>query len=443
MSSLTPPGFPPVPTAPAPTAPPVAVAPAAAAPAAIAPDQMALSAGPDPALLGQIQQKLLVGTPVEQAMAMYQLKAYAVSHRAHVVPMLIEQLQGGRAETNQRAAIDILTSIKAPEAAPYLQQIAMSGPTSLRPAATDAYGAITGQPLFPPPPPTPVVPPGGPQGTMPGTPGTPGTPGSPVTPGTTPGAPAPNRPLTTPTTPTTPTPPAPSSSDLANLTAQLVTPGQEPMAVVKLAQLPTDPMLTVVNKAVTGFPLSPKVMNLIVTMLAKRVAEPGVGSMLQTIIRQNRADMPEATAKAAMALMSRKDPAYQGDIFRALLVRNPAMAPIKRAIIDTLVKNPDVLKHPAAAVVFGAVLNANESPELAASASHALGLIPNEKARAALAASPLLRSPVPQLRYRALADLERQPLPYPQATMAQLQALARDPDPQVAQKAQQVLSKRA
>jgi hypothetical protein len=88
------------------------------------------------------------------------------------------------------------------------------------------------------------------------------------------------------------------------------------------------------------------------------------------------------------------------------------------------------------------VLSANESPELATAASHALSLIHTAQARDALAASPLLRSNQPALQLRALWDLGAHPAPYPPATVQLLQGLAQSANAQVKAQAAALLQKK-
>jgi hypothetical protein len=92
-------------------------------------------------------------------------------------------------------------------------------------------------------------------------------------------------------------------------------------------------------------------------------------------------------------------------------------------------------------VALSAVLNENETPELAMAASHALGRTRSAQARTALASSPLLRSDVPARQLQAIADLGQQPAPYPANAIATLKELAAGRDQQVAAAAAALLKR--
>jgi hypothetical protein len=161
------------------------------------------------------------------------------------------------------------------------------------------------------------------------------------------------------------------------------------------------------------------------------------------VLRKPRTDAPGAFGKAAIALSSLRNPAYVPDILRAIATRNPALNPVKRALIDFLARDPQALSHPAMGAVLGAVLKANEAPALAASASQALAQVKTAAARDALADSPLFMAIDAQLRLRALSDLGAHPAPYPATAQAHLQRLSADSNPQVAAGARALLQKRA
>jgi hypothetical protein len=367
--------------------------PAAPAPAALPTDQFAPSAA-DAGQLAALRQQLRMGSPVDAAMALYQLEALASTHSAHVVPLLLEQLGAGG--TNARAALDILARLKPPEAAPHLQAMMQSASEpGLRNAAASAYHAIAG------PPPVPAAP---------------------ATPGAAPATPA-----------------TPASTGLM---ARLLSPASAPGAVVELAKLPTPQLIAITDRLLKDFLPDPKTLDLLTTVLSKRVREPGVAEQLQLVLRKPRTDAPGAYGKAAIALSSLRNPAYVPDIMRAIATRNPALNPVKRALIDFLARSPEALAHPAMGAVLGAVLKANEAPALAASASHALAQVKTAAARDALADSPLFHAIDAQSRLRALADLGAHPAPYPPTAQAHLQRLAADANPQVAAQAKALLQKR-
>lgn len=369
-------------------------APAAAPGAPLPTDQFAPSAA-DAGQLAALRQQLRIGTPVEATMALYQLEALASTHGAHVVPLLIEQLGAGG--TNARAALDILARLKPPEATAHVKAMMQSATEpGLRSAASSAYHAIVG----PPPAPAPA----------------PGVPGAP--------------------------PAAPATPEATNLMSRLLNPAAAPGAVVELAKLPTPQLIAITDRLLKDFLPDPKTLDLLTTVLSKRVREPGVAAQLQLVLRKPRTDAPGAFGKAAVALSSLRNPAYIPDIMRAIATRNPALNPVKRALIDFLSKSPQALAHPAMGAVLGAVLKANEAPALAASASMALAQVKTAAARDALADSPLFRATDAQLRARALTDLGAHPAPYPATAQAHLQRLAADPNPQVAAQAKALLQKR-
>lgn len=345
--------------------------------------------------LAALRQQLRIGTPVEATMALYQLEALASTHSAHVVPLLIEQLSAGG--TNARAALDILARLKPPEATAHVKAMMQSATEpGLRSAASSAYHAIVG------PPPAPAA-----------APGTPAVPGTPATP------------------------------EATNLMSRLLNPAAAPGAVVELAKLPTPQLIAITDRLLKDFLPDPKTLDLLTTVLSKRVREPGVAAQLQLVLRKPRTDAPGAFGKAAIALSSLRNAAFVPDIMRAIATRNPALNPVKRALIDFLSRDPQALTHPAMGAVLGAVLKANEAPALAASASQALAAVKTAAARDALADSPLFRSIDAQLRARALTDLGAHPAPYPATAQAHLQRLAADPNPQVAAQAKALLQKRA
>lgn len=378
---------------PAPQAAPQPQAPAAPAPAA-------------EAQLRQLRVAIMAGSPVESAGAISQL---AHLPPAQAMPVLLDQLRPGSVATNMLAAIQVLDRMPnlPPEALARLRELKSSaGDPSVQAAARATHDRLV------PPPTAPA-----------------GQPGGPV---------SPNRPLTGPSAQAAP----PSRTDLNGLIARLADPKQAPAAAVELSRLPTDQVLYVASRMIDYIEPSPEAMELLVTVLGKRHREPGVAELLQKVTRKDPATHFKAIGKAALILTANGNPAYTTDIFRFMLHRNSQLAPIKRAIIDTLARNPARLSHPAAGTTLAAVLHEQESPDLAASASHALGKIRTPQARDALAASPLFSAADAKLRMRALWDLGNHPAPYPPKAVEALRRLAEDLDPQVKAKARELLSRK-
>lgn len=402
------------------------MAPAAATPAAapLGTDQLALGGGaPDPAAAATIaglRARLFSGTEVEAVMALSQLEAMAGANRAAVLPVLMEALQSGYGDLVTSGTVQSLQRLKATEALPVIQRLASGGSGMVAQSAATALRELGGTPPAPSAPATPAAAPA-------------------AVPGAAPQAVDPARPLTS-AAAQAPAPPAAQagSQHLIDMLSRIDT---APGAAVELARLPVADMLKVTEQVLYK-DLEPKCLDLVVTVLARRIKEPGVAAQLQQFMKKDPSAKPTVSAKAALALLSTRDPAYTPDIMRLLVVFNSRLNPVKRAIVDQMAKDPRYLAHPAAGPVFASVLKAQEDDNLSASASHALGLIKTKAARDALAKSPLFRSTDPKLRMRALWDLGNHPAPYPPDAVANLRNLANDADKTVAAKAKELLNKK-
>lgn len=399
-------------------------APAAPAAAPLGTDQLALGGGaPDPAAAATIaglRARLFSGTEVEAVMAISQLEAMAGANRAAVLPVLMEALQSGYGDLVTSGTVQSLQRLKATEALPVIQRLAAGGSGMVAQSAATALRELGGAPPAPPAPPVPATPA--------------------AVPGAAPQAVDPARPLTSPAAQAS-APAAQPGMAPQHLIEMLSRIDTAPAAAVELARLPVADMLKVTEQ-VLNKDLEPKCLDLVVTVLARRIKEPGVAAQLRQFMKQDPSAKPGVSAKAALALLSTRDPAYTPDIMRLLVVFNSRLNPVKRAIIDQMAKDPRYMAHPAAGPVFASVLKAQEDDNLSASASHALGLIKTKVARDALAKSPLFRSTDAKLRMRALWDLGNHPAPYPPDAVANLRQLANDPDKTVAAKAKELLNKK-
>lgn len=418
-------------------------APAVPAPAPLGTDQLALGGAPAPApapdasaQLAMLRDQIVTGSDVEAGMAIAQLESLAATHRDEVVQILTNQLFRGNAAIHITAALNVLQHMKAPEAAPYLQNLMQDSQPAVRAAAGQAYQAITGTPA------TPAAP------AAPAAPSVASTPGAPA-PGQPPAAPVdPSRPITgTPgAAPTTAPAPAANPAAAAStdaLVQMLMDPSRAPAAAVQLTKLPIDQVLAVSKQIFDSRVVGPQAAELVATVLSKRMKEPGTIDMLRYLLHQDVSSHAAAAGKAALALLSTHNPAYTPDILRVLATMQVRLVGVKQVLIDQMAKDPRYLNYPATAAILGAVLHAQESDAVSASASHALGLIKSAQARDSLAANPLFKSPDPKLRMRALWDLGNQPAPYPPAAIENLQRLAGgDHDKAVKAKAEELLKRK-
>jgi hypothetical protein len=414
--------YPAAPPASAPAAPPMPAAPA------MAPDQVAIQqptggAAPD---LARIQGQIASGDPVKAAMGLYQLEALAATMGPQVEAILLGQLAGGVPETSQLAAMDILQRMKSAAAVPYLEQIAQNTTsTALRGSAGRALEQITGR-----------------GGSL----ATPAAPAAPV---------SPNRPLTGPAPAAAaqaqaaaPTPAAPAAQsagatpapNMGQLIAQLNNPATAPAAAVAIAQMPTAQALPIIRQAL-GYELDPKTADMLATILTKRAKEPGVAEGLRDVMKLYPGRYTKATGKAVLTLMSLKDPRYMPEITAYLKTMCTTIAPVKKALIDTIARDPKLLADPELTKGLAGVLLLRESDEAAAAASHALAQIKTKAARDALVDSPLFDAAKPELNMRAMWDLGAHPAPYPEKAIEKLQWLAQSKDKTIANLAKDLLKK--
>jgi hypothetical protein len=225
--------------------------------------------------------------------------------------------------------------------------------------------------------------------------------------------------------------------------ALLSNPATAPAAAVQLSKMPIDQVLAVSKAIMDKDLIDAKTLDLVVSVLGRRLKEPGVTNLLQTFLRKDLSSRATAAGKAALLLLSTKNPAFTPDIMRVLATYQVRLNPIKRAIVETMAKNPAYLNHPVTLPILASVLRAQEDFEMMSAASHALSLIKSGPARDALASSPLFKNPDVKLRMRALWDLGAHPAPYPPAAIENLQRLAADVDPAVKAKAQELLKKKS
>lgn len=443
--------------APVPAAPPApAPAPAATAPAAapaVTPDQLQLANGgmtPE-SQIAMIYQQLVTAGPAEASLMLYQLERLGATHRAQVLPIIVQQLESLQDPMRARVALDILGRMRPAEAVPNIQRAIASRPELAE------MGNATINLIAPPPAPAPAPAPPAfqvvPQGQAPAPQAAPqaapqvapqaaapmpgAAPASPV-----PGAPAPSTVPGATAPAAVPGAPVGGSPDMNALFEQLKSTVGAPGAAVQASQLPTPQLLELYKRCVADpFYVRSEAFHLLTVAVAKRAPAPGVNECFQALLRAPSTNLPkEALNIAAQMLAGTGNPAYVPDALRFLLTKYSGKH--GKALIDKIANNPNLRNHPAVAPIMITIVTSNDDPEVTSAASHLLATTRSKAARDALVKSSLWRQGEAKYLMRAMWDLGAHPAPYPpEATDRLKRIVSENSDKAVVEQAKALLQK--
>jgi hypothetical protein len=233
------------------------------------------------------------------------------------------------------------------------------------------------------------------------------------------------------------------SAAVADIVTRMKDYSHFPAAAVDLAKLPTADVLAAAKQLSDDGTVPPQALELMVTVMSKRLKEPGVADAIAHVIdNKEPIRYKGAIGMAAMALAATHSPRYCQSLAKYLVLPIDIQAQIKRAVVDSVAATPAMAHDPAFEVALVAVLNGDGSNSLKVAASHALSTLGTPRARAALSRSKLLDSGDQQLVLRGLWDLQKLSGPLDAQARAKVQGLTDSSRKQIADLAKALLAKK-
>lgn len=240
---------------------------------------------------------------------------------------------------------------------------------------------------------------------------------------------------------------APLTPELQALAAKFRSHFDMGTAAVELAKLPSA-QAAAVAVAVFQDPLmdNDKALNLIATVLTKRVREPGMVEALRVLHRVQLVTSRyqyEAKLKAAIAMLHFGTPSDLADTLRLLSSNWIGTSEQKVLLIRAIASKPEALAHPATLDMLIAVMKEHDITIVRVAVAQALGRIKSPKARDAIGESPVLTYSMidTQNLVPVLEALAQHPAPYTPLTVHHLRKIARDSSGQAKELATSLLKR--
>jgi hypothetical protein len=393
-------------------------------PPPVAQDQYQATPGAPPprdpqqaAVFGVYAMQLNMPSPVEVSQAIGVIENLGPAFRQDAINAVRNQLVPGQNPMKNQVLMDALVRWGDKQALPTLQRMMSDPDAGVRTTAAKAYAQMAGV-----------------AGARPDPMGNQGTPGA---------APA-NVPAAAPGAPLDQATQIVVDGYVTRLKNRL----EMATAAYEVAQLPMNQLAAVTKALCDDATFSDdRAFNLISTALAKRIKEPGAVDALRYILNrpgklQSR-DMAYAKSRAAIATLHYGTPADQAGFLKLLAEPIYTGFQLKKIMIDSLLKRPDLLSQQATIVTLGAIMNDKDSATAGIAAAHALAEAKSAFARDTLGESGFwkLSGRSTQDKLWALDWLNKHPAPYSAGTVENLRWLVANGDPQVKKKAGELLKK--
>ncbi|MDB5096662.1 MAG: hypothetical protein JWM80_1083 [Cyanobacteria bacterium RYN_339] len=386
------------------------VGPAGMPPPLAAPQMMPDGAAPgaalqaeDPRIAANVAvyaHGLSSSNPAEVSQSIAALDSLGPAYRDAAARAVLGELHAGLDHLKAQVLIDAMVRWNVKASIVRMQEMTVSGDPQTRAAASEAFGVLTGVRA---PSPLMTAAPGAVQPAGPAQPAPQAAYGQP-------------------------------SPDAVSYIQRMKDPKQAPVAAVEMASLPGPKLIEIANALMSDPSFNDgKSYDLLSTVLCKRPHEPGMLAVMRRLsMTPGDSISPQmwtARAKAATTVAMFGTAQDLPDLLRFLSERHMGNG-LKKVVIDSLAKRPDLLNaSPAVVTTLKAVMD-NEIGPTPVAAAHALSLVKSAAARDALGTSKILRGELvtasPDQVFWTLGWLNAQPAPYSADTVAVLQRLLKD-----------------